>query len=1036
MEYPSLHHHTTLSFKDGVGSVDDHFARSAELGMTAQAVTEHGNVSSHVPAERAAAKYGMKAIFGVEAYMHPEPDSRRKFHLTILAKNQTGYQNLMRIVSRSWAEGFYQYPTVSGRMLTDHYEGLVVLSGCSDSLLACSLLGGKTIDPADASFKAAQRVATNFRALFGRDYYLETQMFPELERTRAINEAYQRMSEIHNIPLVATADVHYPHPEDNELQLLIHAAGRGANTVAQQAESWEYDIRLTHPTSDKQVLRKLRETGLSKSYANMALSSAIEIAEKCNVVLPKAERFRFPVTGRGSALDLMWKKIKAGWKYRIAQGNTRIKKMSAEYRAQLNLEMRLIIEKDFVDYFLLVSDDMVWSKKTGIVVGPGRGSAAASLVCYLLRITEIDPMQYPMHFYRFIDPDRDDMPDIDQDIDDERRHEIRDRRAKIVGKRNVADVATYTRWRGKAAIADVARVHKIPLEETERIKERIIDRAEKDPRAWDTVADTRDTFAEVAEVFERYPALNLATRVEGNYQSMSTHAAGLIVSTRPIDEFAALYTREVVDEETGKKVRQSVVSVDKRDAEWLNLLKMDYLGLSTLGMIRRAIDHAGITLERLYSVPMDDKKTLRAFRDGDVMGIFQFEGRTTRSIIKSLRPTSFMELAHIVSLSRPGPLNSGTTNEYIRIKKGEIKRRSFHPVIDTITADTEGQIVYQEQIMSVLAQYGGMAPRDVMAVRRVIGKKLGEHEFNRYFDMFAAGAKREHKVSKEDALKVWNRLVTAAMYAFNVPHAVSYSMLAFWCMWLKVNYPTSFFLASLQKAKKERYPMLIRDAEKHGITVKGMSLRHSLADWSSPDSDEILAGWQQIAGIGEAKARMIIAAGPFADPEDLIRVNGIGEKSLPAIIQQVESKDLWGLRAEAKQFKSIRKFMDKNDAMPHPTHNLDEALDFAGKGICVLGRVVQKSTMDVVERTRQRTGQTREEVLATLTNPSLTRSGSFLVADDTGESLYVRISRTKWPRMRQAYLNARPGDFILAVGWKPERGSSMQADQVIVMAPD
>lgn len=1037
MQYASLHHHTTLSMQDGVGSVDEHFARSAELGMPAQAVTEHGNVSSHVPAERAAAKHGIKAIFGLEAYTHPEPNSRQKFHLTILAKNQTGYQNLMHIVSKSWAEGFYQYPTVSGRMLTDHHEGLIVLSGCSDSLLACSLLGGKTIDPADASYKAAQRVATNFRALFGRDYYLETQMFPELERTRAINGAYQRLSENHGIPLVATADVHYPHPEDNELQLLVHAIGRGAATVAKQAESWEYDIRLTHPTSDKQVIRKLRDAGLNKRYAGMALESTVEIAEKCNVVLPKAERFRFPLKRRdGRAVDLLWRKIKAGWKYRIAQGNTRLKALAEEYRAQLNMEMGLIVSKDFVDYFLMVSDDMVWAKKVGIVVGPGRGSAAASLVCYLLRITEIDPMLFPMNFYRFIDPDRDDAPDIDQDIDDERRWEIRDRSVRKYGADKVASVPTFMRWRGRAAIADVARVHQIPHDVAEMVKDKIIDRAEKDPRAWDTVEDSRAAFAEVAEAFEKYPALKLAARIEGNYKSMSTHAAGLIVSTQPIEGLAALYTREVDDEETGKKVRQSVISVDKRDAEWLNLMKMDYLGLSTLGMIRRAIEHAGVTLEQLYAVPIDDKKTLKAFRQGDVMGIFQFEGRTTRSIVKSLRPTSFMELAHIVSLSRPGPLNSGTTNEYIRIKKGETQRRSFHPVIDEITADTEGQIIYQEQIMSVLGRFGGMEPRNVMAVRRVIGKKLGEHEFNRYFDMFAEGAKREHGVSTEDARKVWDRLVTAAMYAFNVPHAVSYSMLAFWCMWLKVNHPVSFFLASLQKAKTERYQPLIRDAEAHSIRVRGVSLSESLADWSSPDSGEIRAGWQQVSGIGVSKAQKIIEAGPFAEPEDLIRVNGIGEKTLPPIMAEIDHPDPWGLKLEAKQFRSIRKFIDKNDSMPRPTHDLDSALDYAGKGVCVLGRVVAKSTVDVVERTRLKTGQTREEVLSGMTNPSLTRSASFLVSDDTGETLYVRISRTKYPRMRQGYLNARPGDFILAKGWKPERGSSMQADQVIVMAPD
>lgn len=287
---------------DGYGTPAQHVAVVAGLGMEALALTEHGNVSSYVGLEKAARKAGVKPIFGLEAYTHPKPDSKRKFHLTLLAMNPEGYRNLMRIVSRSWAEGYYQWPTVSGRMLADHSEGIIVLSGCSDSLLACSYLGGKTIDPADASAERAERVAQKFKEIFGDRYYLETQMFPELPRAREINTYYEVLSEKLRIPLVATSDVHYPRATDKDMRIILHAAGRGGNTVAKQEESWDYNIPASYPASDKMVMKRLIGTELTRKGASMALASTEEIAQRCDVTLPKAERLRFP----GTTADLIW----------------------------------------------------------------------------------------------------------------------------------------------------------------------------------------------------------------------------------------------------------------------------------------------------------------------------------------------------------------------------------------------------------------------------------------------------------------------------------------------------------------------------------------------------------------------------------------------------------------------------------------------------------------------------------------------------------------------------------------------------------
>lgn len=302
MRWVSLHHHSTFSYMDGFELPEKHVNRCAELGMTAMALTEHGNVSSHPQLEKAALKAGIKPIFGLEAYTELRPRSNRKFHLTILAMNQEGYRNLNRIVTRSWQEGFHRWPTVRGDMLWEHQEGLIVLSGCSDSLLACSLLGGKSIPESNASWERAVRTASKFKENLGDRYYLECQMFPDLSRTKTINESYERLGRDLGIPLVGTADVHYPRADDNEMQVILHAAGRGSNTVAAQMEGWEYEIRLSPPESDSDVLQRLRGTGLSKRAAGMALDSAAEIAERCKVELPKAPPIKFP----GTRKDLKW----------------------------------------------------------------------------------------------------------------------------------------------------------------------------------------------------------------------------------------------------------------------------------------------------------------------------------------------------------------------------------------------------------------------------------------------------------------------------------------------------------------------------------------------------------------------------------------------------------------------------------------------------------------------------------------------------------------------------------------------------------
>lgn len=1048
MKFVSLHHHSTYSYMDGHRPPAAHVDRIADLGMGALALTEHGNVSSHAALEKAAVKAGVKPIFGLEAYTEVDPNSRRKFHLTMLAMNEEGYRNLNRIVSASW-HNFYQWPTVSGAMLAEHNEGLIVLSGCADSLLACALLGGKTIDPSEASYARAKQQAQKFQALLGDRFYLEAQMFPELERSRDINSAYERLGRECGIPLVATADCHYPHPDDNEIQVILHAAGRGAGSVAAQEATWEYDIRLAPPTSDAVVSERLMATGLSRRYASMALGATAEIATRCSVVLPKAERLRFPAHEIRPGLtttELLWEWLREGWSYRLKQGNKNLRYRREECHARLKYEMDLILSKDFSDYFAMLAEVLRIVKDEGIPVGPARGSAAASLVCYLLRITEVDPMDYPLMFFeRFIAPDREDTPDIDLDFDDELRYRAKEIVSQRYGQDRVGNLATYTKYRGKSAIKDLSRVFGIPVTVAETLGGMIVERSGGDSRADQALGDTIEMFPAARAICDEYPNLYKAIRLEGDYRGMGVNAAGLIVADSPIDEICAMYTRTKAD---GSTVQ--VVSVDKKDAEYLGLLKADFLGLSTLGMIRHALAIAGLTLEQLYRVPMTDPETLAAFKANDVVGIFQFEGRATRLVNREVRPDNFLELADINGLSRPGPLFSGTTNEYIAVKRGEKKPTSFHPIVDKLTAQTKGQIIYQEQVLLALRDVGGLPLTRVGEIRRIISQKLGEAQFNESVDEFCDNAVRNHGIKREVAKALWGRLVTSATYSFNIAHCVSYSMLAFWCMWLKVHYPHAFYTAQLMKTDKDIWPRLIRDAERHGIPVKGVAPRESGRTWTAVEADnprgwEVRAGWLQVPGIGPAKAEAIETylegGGALRTADDLLQVKGIGPAMVAKLRDSVDSADPFGLQRVARTLATTRAEI-RTRALPvaAPTANSDGILDVAGgRPVIWLGLVKLKEYKDYIEDERARSGKSVAEIRRAMKRPDRSTSCVLHCYDDGDEDVYVRVTRFDYPKFKRALASLTINHDIIWVRARKSNGgfgASLYVTDLVVIDPD
>ncbi|WIC89681.1 DnaE-like DNA polymerase III alpha [Rhodococcus phage Braxoaddie] len=883
MHWVSLHTHTTHSYGDGFGTVPQHFSRMSDLGMTAAATTEHRSTSSHPQWEQEARKHGIKPIYGCEFDVAmPNEPHRRHFHQTVLAMDEEGYRNLNRLTTLAWQQTKYvprlYVPQLLDPKLT---KGLIVLSGCADSFLSCTILGGKSFGDRKADWEqedieAGRILVEKYQEVYGDRYYLECQQFPQLERSTILNQAFMDISAVTGVKAAATADVHYPFAPDNEMQRLLHAAHRGG-TVATQDADWEYNIALTYPESDDAIYRALVQQELTYAEAEAAVMSTAEIAERCTVELPKSSPIRYTGTTKLASLhqstpedDLaatqLMEWIERGIDYRLETNPAFAARWYADedgYLARVRSEFDVIKSKGFCDYFLVTADIVQWAKdvkKMG--VGPGRGSAAGSLLCFVIRITEIDPMQFPlMQFERFIDPSRPDMPDIDLDFSDPAA--VFAYGAEKYGAEHVAHIGNFTRYRGKTAVNDVARVYEIPFDATARFNKMIVDRPDGDPRENDSVADTIDGFLEAREIADKYPELRLAARLEGQLRGLGVHAAGMVISNRPITDTCAVYSKT---NSKGEKVE--VIAYDKRDAEYLGMLKLDILGLQTMTILEDVVAMVpDLTFEKLYAMPLDDRTVLAGFAQNDLTGIFQFEGRTTRSIVEQVfegrsDDPRFLTLADINALSRPGSLISGMTARYVGVEQGRKKPRDYgYSAVNDIMSSTNGCLVYQEQVMA-MGRAAGMPGERVGALRRIIGKKKAGGAFDEFWSEFRDGMAAQHGMPEADAKELWDFMAASSSYLFNIAHAVSYAVIAYWAMWAKTYHPTEFYVASLRYAKTDEKDnkalALMQDAVRHRIRILPPDLEKSGETWVKVGKDAALAGFLQIDGIGDKVAAGIL----------------------------------------------------------------------------------------------------------------------------------------------------------------------------------
>lgn len=747
--------------------------------------------------------------------------------------------------------------------------------------------------------------------------------------------------------------------------------------------------------------------------------------------------------------------LNEGWKYR--EMDKRIREFRkkdpehptrAQYIERVNYEFGLMEQKDFLDYFAVLGDVVRQTKDMGVAVGPARGSAAASLCCYLWRITEVNPLEYPlMLFERFIDPNRFDLPDIDLDFEDERRDEVRQIMIKKYGIDRVGNIGTFTRYKGKNSIDDVARVYQIPKFRVEQAKEFLVERSGGDSRADASIEDTVEMFPQVKEVFDEFPDLYRATELEGNYKSFGVHAAGLVIGNDALDNYVASYSKAIGSGAGKKEVR--VLSVDKYDGEHLGLMKLDALGLVTMGMIRNALDMLGMSLEQLYDIPMDDPKVLKAFEIGDVVGIFQFEGRTAKIVTQELKPKVFMDLAAVNALARPGPLHSGSTGDYIAYRFNRKEREYIHPIVTKICEKTEGQIIYQEQILQICREMGQFPYADMGKIRKVISSKQGEAAFNILWEQFRDGAVSQG-IDEKVASAAWKRMVTAGTYSFNIAHCVSYSMLGFWAMWLKVHHPLEFYAAQLQKTPDaDKQVVLMRDMQDsrfgRSYQVLPPALGESGITWT-PVADGVRAGYLQIPGIGASTAEKIIErereVGGFSVWEELQStkggVKGIGPGTVQKIKAFAENDDPFGINAIVKATRAIKRAIrdDELPGVPMPNAVSDDVPYDAVKwrGV-ILGRLKNRNLQDLFENHRSRTGDELDP--STVDSPELKDSVTMYL-EDTHGLLTVKVNRKIYRRFKDAVWSAKLGhDYVLAsVFTYPFLGKTVHVENLWVIDPD
>jgi len=880
MNFTHLHVHSYYSLMDGLNSPRELCQAALDAGQTAIAITDHGTLSSHREMQIAAKELGIKPILGVEAYISPTDRFDRSSktdksiqaynHIILLAKNKKGLENINILQELAWNEGFYHKPRIDREVLKEYAEGIIVLSGCLNGLISKAIEKGE--------FSEAKMVLKDFQRTFSDDFYIEVQS----HNPKEINSKLLELADELKIKAVATGDAHFAKEEDRVLEeaMLILSTSPKADKDADfdmSRQMKNMNDRFNYLYPDRRISFQdynlfIQTRSEIEADFNKVGISRTDIYENTMEIASKVSEYDFH-----QGLDLLpVPKTDADERLRelTERGLERLQKASEPiYRERLEEELGVIASKNFASYFLVVADMINWAKENNIKVGPGRGSAAGSLVCYSLGITDVDPIKYDLLFFRFINPERNDFPDIDTDFEDRRRKEVKDYLKKKF--KHVASISTFTYFKDKGVVRDAARVFMIPLQE--------VNRALKSVDTFEDFIDSPNT----KEFRTRYPEVVwLAERLRGRIRSVGVHAAGVVVAKDDIRKFAPVESRADASDSVSGRI--PVVAYDMDTVADIGLIKLDALGLKTLSVISDTLDSVKKRTGKdinLSELSLDDPKVYKMLSDGYTKGVFQAEATPYTNLLIKMGVDKFEDLAASNALVRPGAMNT-VGAAYINRKHGREAVEFTHTILKPFTENTYGVIIYQEQVMQACVHLGGMSWSEADKVRKIIGKKKDAKEFDQFKDQFISGASKH--ISEKKAETLWHDFEAHAGYSFNRSHAVAYSMLSYYTAWLKTYYPLEFMFSILKNEndKDARTEYLI-EAKRLGLSIKLPHINESNV-YFSLQGESIRFGLAEVKFISDSIANKIIEKRPYTNYNDFIekaskKGSGINSRAIAAL---------------------------------------------------------------------------------------------------------------------------------------------------------
>ena len=948
-EFVHLHNHSHYSLLDGAARIDQIISKVSELEQKSFALTDHGNMFGTVEFYKAAKKAGIKPIIGMEAYVAPgahtekrtPTEGKRAYHLVLLAKNDTGYRNLMKLTSMAFNDGFYFTPRVDKDLLRKHSEGLVATSAC--------LSGQVTYHASRGDYDRALEQALEYDDIFGRgNFFLELQRHftlegKELEREAIAREVVRKISKDTEIPLVATNDAHYVSAEHHRAHDALICIGRGK--FVSDTNRMKYDTKDIYIKSAEQMHELFKDVP-------EAIENTLRIDEMCQFELETGVNHmpEFPIPEGLSLNDHLDNLTREGMDRRVAE-------VDSEYEERLEFELDVIKKMGFPGYFLITHDFVNYAKEKGIPVGPGRGSAAGSLVAYSLGITDVDPLRYDLLFERFLNPDRVSMPDIDIDFCYDRREEVIDYMRDRFGHESVTQIITFNKLKARAVIRDVGRVLEVPIKETDRIAKLVPEELGiKLPQALEKSPELKEA-SELDEVHSQL--FEYSQVLEGMNRNAGKHAAGLVISPGLLTDYIPLYR--------SPKDGSVTSQYDMKALEDVGLIKFDFLGLRTLTVIQEAVDlikefhDVEIDIDK---IPLDDPAVYKLFSEGLTIGLFQFESSGMREYLKKLKPTVLEDLFAMNALYRPGPMSN--INTFIARKHGEEKVTFLHPLMEDILQETYGIIVYQEQVMQLGSVIAGFSLSKADLMRRAMGKKI-KALMDEMKEEFITGAAKNN-ISEKLARQIWDLIEKFAQYGFNKSHSAAYSVIAYQTAYLKTHYPVEFMAANLssEKDNTDKIQMLLAECRKLGITVIPPDVNASKVHFSPGEGKSIIYGLHAIKKVGGKAAEAIMlereANGPYESIFDFcsrVDSQNINKGVVEALVGSGAMDSLPGARWE--------KFMSIEDAVYHgqrvqTLRNTNQTDLFGGGGDSVMIREPELAdapswnNMDMLNREKEYIG--------------------------------------------------------------------------------